>query len=124
MSYLFNKLRILLFAVCALNFSVQTAAAQSLSEKLEILIKTHKRVLASEADVSAANEQMAVASGAWYPTFDLTANMGHDHRNKPAGSTDTSAVARNVDMSLTQRLWDFGSTDASIERAKISLTQA
>ncbi|NQW02002.1 MAG: TolC family protein [Rhodospirillales bacterium] len=98
--------------------------AETLAENLQILAKEHKRVLASNADVSAAKEQVQVALGAWYPTFDLTANYGHETRNKPTDSADTAMVPRNLDMSLTQMLWDFGSTDASIERARITFTQA
>lgn len=124
MSNVLQKLRILLLAGSVCVVAVPIANAQSLSENLQNLIKTHKRVLASTADVSAAKEQVEVALGDWYPTFDLTANIGHDVRNKPTGSDDTTIVARNFDMSLTQKLWDFGSTQASIERAKISLTQA
>lgn len=100
------------------------AHSASLSENLTALVENHKRVLASNADVSAAKEQVEVAVGEWYPTLDVTANYGHDHRNKHTGSVSTSTVARNVDISVTQKLYDFGSTNASIERAKISLRQA
>ena len=113
-----------MLAGCLMSFAGSVVQAQTLAENLQFLAKQHKRVLAANADVTAAKQQVEVALGAWYPTFDLTANIGHEARNKPTDSTDTTLVPRNFDMSLTQMLWDFGSTDSSIERARITLTQA
>ncbi len=100
------------------------AQAASLAENLQTLLETHKRVIAANADVSAAEERVSVAKGGWNPTFDMTANIGHEERNKPTGSTDTNFVPRNLDLSITQKIWDFGSTDSSIRSSEITLTQA
>ncbi len=100
------------------------ATAASLFENLETLIKEHKRAKASDADVSAATEQLSVTEGGWYPVFDATASYGKERRNKPSGTADTNMVPRVVDLSVTQKLWDFGSTDANIKRSKITLEQA
>lgn len=81
-------------------------------------------MLAAQADLTAAEEQVSVAWGDWYPTFDATANIGHEKRVKPSGSDDTDMVPRNVDLSLTQKVWDFGSTNSAIRRAKLSVHQS
>jgi len=109
---------------CAFLVSVPAAYAQTLGENLQLLLKEHKRTLASNADVSAAEEQLSVAKGEWYPVFDATTNIGQERRNKPSGSADTNMVPRNLDLSVTQKLWDFGSTNASIRRSQITLEQA
>ena len=103
---------------------IQAVESTSLSENLEILVKTHKRLFASGADVSVAQEQIGVAKGGWYPTLDIIANIGHDEKNKPSGSDSTNLVPRNLDMSLKQRVWDFGSTNSSIQTAELTVDQA
>ena len=103
---------------------IKVVESTSLSENLEILVKTHKRLFASGADVSVAQEQIGVAKGGWYPTLDIIANIGHDEKNKPSGSDSTNLVPRNLDMSLKQRVWDFGSTNSSIQTAELTVDQA
>lgn len=119
-----HRLKIILLAGSALLLTSPSAYAATLAENLQTLLETHKRALAADADVSAAKERVAVAKGEWNPTFDLTTNIGHEERNKPTGSTDTNFVPRNLDLSITQKLWDFGSTNSSIRSAEITLTQA
>ena len=98
--------------------------AESLPEALTSLIKTHKRALAAEADLSAAKEQVAVSWGDWWPTLDVTADIGHEKQVKPSGSDDTDMVPRHFETTLTQKLWDFGSTNSSIRRSELSYGQA
>ena len=118
---IFRTLLLVGSVIILLNPSIHAA---SLSENLQQLVKSHKRLIASNADVSAAQEQIAVAKGDWYPTFDITANIGHEERNKTSGSDDTSFVPRSLDMSLTQRVIDFGATNSSIRSAELSVDQA
>lgn len=120
----FQTIRFALLVTSAFVFSAPPAYAQSLGENLQLLLTEHKRTLASNADVSAAEEQLSVAKGEWYPVFDATTNIGHERRNKPSGSADTNLVPRNLDLSVTQKLWDFGSTNAGIKRSRITLEQA
>ena len=102
----------------------QTVESTSLSENLEILVQTHKRLFASGADVSAAKEQIGVAKGGWFPTVNITANIGRNNTNKPSGSDDFNQFERNFDMSLKQRILDFGSTESSVQTAKLTVDQA
>ncbi len=119
-----NMFRIALFAGCVYFLTVPAAQAETLAENLRLLATEHKRAIASNADVSAAEQRVDVAKGGWYPTFDTTANYGFEDRDKPSGTADTRIVPRNFDLSLTQKLWDFGSTDANIKRSRITLEQS
>ena len=100
------------------------AQAQSLREMLIDLTKNHKRVLAAAASVEGAKERIEVARGDWYPNVGVTANYGKEQQNKPSGSDDTNMVPRNLETTITQKLWDFGSTNSSIRRATLVYRQA
>lgn len=99
------------------------ARAETLRESLEGLTKTHKRVLAAELDAAAAKENIRVARGDWYPTVDLTANKGYEDQKKGQGTDDTRIHPSEFDVTLTQQLWDFGSTNAAIDSAVLSYEQ-
>ncbi|MBT6093720.1 MAG: TolC family protein [Rhodospirillaceae bacterium] len=98
--------------------------AQSLQDTLTALVKTHKRMLAANADVRAANQQLEVTWGDWYPNLSVTANIGHEKQEKPTGSDDTAMVPRNVETTITQKVWDFGSTNSAIRSSRLALRQS
>jgi len=97
--------------------------AEDLSEALETLVRTHKRVLAAQADVKAAEENLEVTWGDWYPNLSLTANIGHERQQKPTGSDDTAMVPRNIETTISQKVWDFGSTNSAIRSSGLTLQQ-
>lgn len=98
--------------------------AETLREVIEELVQTHKRIKASEADVVAARERSRVALGSWFPTLDVTANYGYEIQNKGQGATDTFMPPRAIDLSITQLLWDFGSTNTSVDQARLLFDQS
>ena len=98
--------------------------AETLKGALESLIRNHKSMIAANADLAAAKESVETAMGGWYPTLDLTANIGNEQRNKQTGSDDSNMVPRNIEMAIKQKIWDFGSTDSSIRSAKLTLQQS
>ena len=102
-------------------YSVQAA---NLKNSLKVLIKTHKTMTAANADLEAAKEGVSTAKGEWFPTLDVTANIANDQRNKQTGTDDSNHVARNLEMSVTQKVWDFGSTNSAIRSAKLTLQQS
>ena len=107
-----------------MTVAFDVAQAQSLREMLIDLTKNHKRVLAAAASVEGAKEGIEVARGDWYPNVGVTANYGKEQQNKPSGSDDTNMVPRNLETTITQKLWDFGSTNSSIRRATLVYRQA
>ena len=118
-------------AVClcgALTMSMAGSAyAAGLSDTMSELLTRHERIKAAEADLAAAHANFGVAEGGYYPTFSLVANTGNEQiytRNPLATSTTTSLAQREVDLSLTQNLWDFGATKAIVDGASLAINQA
>jgi len=111
-------------ALCALTILSNPTSAASLADEVSVLIETHNRVLAAQADEVAAREQIAVAKGDWNPEFSLTTSYGFERQVKGNDTSDTKMPPRDLSMSLTQLLWDFGSTDASIQKARLTHHQS
>ena len=111
-------------AAVAVIAATPPVSAETLAEALASLVKNQKQIKAAEADVDAAKERAEAAWGDWYPTLGVTANIGKEKQNKDTGTADTEEVPRELDVSITQQLWDFGSSNASIRSAKLSLRRA
>ncbi len=97
--------------------------AQSLQESLALIIQDHKRIRAAEADVLSARETAIASLGGWYPTFDVTAFYGLEEQRKP-DARDTKFYPRQMDVKLTQLLWDFGANNGAIRAAERTYDQA
>lgn len=100
-----------------------SARAEPLNNALATLIQTHKRMLAANADMHAAEQQIEVTAGAWYPNLSIKANIGNERQNKPRDSVDTNMVPRNVDTTIKQKLWDFGSANSAVRSSRLALDQ-
>lgn len=107
-----------------LLFGAGAVQAQSLHDALVELLQTSKKVRAAEADMKSALEKSKEALGGWFPTFDVTGNYGYERQLKGNNTADTSMPPREVDLKLTQLLWDFGTTNKNIENARITYEQA
>jgi len=101
-----------------------SAQAESLSELIPELLETSNLIKASEASVDSATEQIRVSQGGWFPTLDVTGTYGHEQQKKPEGTDDTDFVSREVDLSVTQLLWDFGNVNSQIRSSRIGLSRA
>ena len=84
---------------------------------------TDNLIKAAEADVVSAREQARVALGNWFPNLNVTANYGIEDQ-KPEKAADTRIIPRELDFTITQLLWDFGSTNATLRSARLTLEQA
>lgn len=103
------------------------ASADELGDRLGALLSGHERIKAAQADVEAARANVEVARGGYYPTASLTTNMGNEkiYTQNPGGTrTDTSLPQKETDLSLTQTLYDFGATDATVDGSNLTLRQA
>lgn len=100
------------------------AASEPLSNTLSTLLQNHKKIRSAEADVRAALENKAVAVGAWFPTLDVAASYGRERQLKGVDTADTLETPRTFDLSLTQLIWDFGSTNSAISTAEFSARQS
>lgn len=96
--------------------------AEPLSRLVGELIKTDTLVRAAEADVVGARNRARETLGAWFPALNVTGSLGYENQNQPS-ARDTSMVPRDVDVTVTQLLWDFGATNASVRSAGLVLDQ-
>jgi len=120
----FIKTTVCAFAIAGVFAFAPTAQADALYESLQSLVKNQKQIKAAEADLEAAKERGAAAWGDWYPELSVTANWGREKQNKTTGTADIEEHPREVDISITQKLWDFGSTNASIQSAQLGIERA
>ncbi|HEC90392.1 MAG TPA: outer membrane efflux protein [Alphaproteobacteria bacterium] len=97
--------------------------AASLSELLPQLIKEHNRVKAADAAVGAAKERVRAAFGGWYPTLNVVSHYGYEKFTKPLAK-NTSLMTRELDFTVTQRVFDFGATASVVKTARLNLDMA
>ncbi|MDA0998455.1 MAG: TolC family outer membrane protein, partial [Proteobacteria bacterium] len=90
---------------------------------LPYVIENHDRLKAAKAKLTTARNKAREALGGWFPTIDQTANFGHEAQNNDA-SRDTRIGFSEYDISLKQLLWDFGSTNAGVEKARLQVEEA
>lgn len=107
--------------MCALLFGVP-ANAQPLSDLIPEMLKKDDLINAARADLTAARERTRVALGGWFPQLNVTGHYGYEKQIQPGA--DTRAPARDLDASVTQLLWDFGSTNAQVRSAGLVMDQA
>ncbi|MEQ8667507.1 MAG: TolC family outer membrane protein [Rhodospirillales bacterium] len=95
-----------------------------MTEELQALVEYHSRIKAAEADVTSAEELAKVSLGDWFPTVSFTAGVGYERQHKGNGTDDTSMPPRDANVTLDQKVWDFGATNAGIERSRLTEDQA
>lgn len=102
-----------------LSFAVFVPArAEPMAELLSDFIKNNDKIKAAEADLEAAQQRGKAAYGAWYPSFKAVAWTGRQH------ISSTNHRPKELDLTLTQLIYDFGSTTSKVEVAKLTTTQA
>lgn len=97
--------------------------AESLENLLEKAIENHDRVLAAKSDVVASQRRAWETLGTWFPVLTPTANYGWEKQNKPLAD-DMSAPFKEFDLKLTQLLWDFGKTNALVEKSRLTVLKS
>lgn len=115
---------IALFVAVGVLASAPGARAATLYENILELVKNHKQIKAKEAELTATQERLEAAWGNWYPTLDVTGSYGREKQNKTTGTLDTEEVPRELDIKVTQMIWDFGANNAAIRRARLGVERA
>ncbi|MBF0273336.1 MAG: TolC family protein [Magnetococcales bacterium] len=100
-----------------------TKPESGLATLLHEVTAQHERILKTKAKLEAAEHRAREALGDWYPALDLTASTGGERQLKEA-TDDTSLQYREMDVKLTQRMWDFGKTNSKINKAAQALEKA
>lgn len=107
-------------AIAVVALGAPTASAQDIKESISDLVKNHKRIIAAEADLAAARELIRVSRGGWFPTLGVTAHYGYERQLKGNLTKDTHLPSREIDFTITQLLWDFDSTDATVQTSRLA----
>ncbi len=110
--------------VLAVALSTSNAHADSLGDLLPEFIDGHNLIKAAKSDVSAAKETADAAMSGWYPALSITGTQGIEKQNKPSGTDDQRLISREIDFTVTQRIWDGGATSSSVRTAELSHEQA
>ncbi|MGB0722877.1 MAG: TolC family protein [Gammaproteobacteria bacterium] len=106
------------FLLCPVNLP-----AAQIGPWLGELMQDHERVRSARATVDAAIQREQVARGDWFPTLDVTANVGHERQDKPGG-TVTQLDFDELKIGVSQLIYDFGATGAAMEKANIDISLA
>ncbi len=95
-----------------------------LKKALQSVLDNHKTIKAQKIDIKAAEYRLKQARGGYFPTFDLTANYGHENIIKYGPGNNTQLSARDATAKLTQTITDFGLTDSTVETSKLGIKQS
>ena len=82
MTVYLRTLSLSMLVAAGLFMDVPAAYADSLKDSLSELVKAHKRILAAQADTSAAREQVRITFGDWFPPLDVTGSTVYLLPNK------------------------------------------
>ena len=96
----------------------------NLIESLDDVLNNHKLIKATQIDIKASILRVKQAKGGYYPSFDLTANYGHEHINKYGSGNNTQLAARDATAKFTQTITDFGLTDSTVKTSELAVKQS
>ncbi|WP_419787992.1 TolC family protein [Pseudodesulfovibrio sp.] len=115
------KIAVVLALVSLAAFPIYSSAQDSrtlkLDDLLQNLVKTHDRILASEAQLKSVKHQYESARGGWYPHVDVTAEGGRENLNKPRAK-ETQMDRNEMTVTGRQLLYDFGGISGTIDAAQ------
>ncbi|MBF0380070.1 MAG: TolC family protein [Magnetococcales bacterium] len=96
--------------------SVSVLHAETLQEAIDKVLDSHDKILAAKADLKASKSRVKESkANSWAPALTLTTHYGHEMLMKKAPGTDTDMESREFDISITQRLLDWGQAAATID---------
>lgn len=102
-----------------MGLGVSVAQAQDMRDRLEQLLTTDNLIEAARRDQQGSEERLKATEGGYYwPTLNINTSVGREDR-EAVNSNDTLLTARQLNLTLTQKLWDFGATAAGVERSKL-----
>ncbi|MBF0138944.1 MAG: TolC family protein, partial [Magnetococcales bacterium] len=99
-------------------------AEESLPEVLTKVLESNEKVKAAERDLAAAGYRIKEVFGnAWYPNLQTTANYGRERQDNKPLDANTDMFPRELDIKLSQKLWDFGKSNADVRIMKLQYDQ-
>lgn len=106
--------------VAAALVSQGVSAQESLKDALQRVLKDHALIQVVDNDVAAATSQLAMERSAWLPRANVRQSFGYQDIDRDVGASDDYSP-QEFSVGASQLLWDFGATNAAIERARRNL---
>lgn len=112
--------------VAAVGSAAAGSAAKTADYKaaLDRMLAQHKRIAAAEAELRATEANIRRAKGGWYPDLKVTSNMGVQALRQDPATHANRRTPREIGVSANQLLWDFGKTNAEIDRTTLVRDQS
>lgn len=98
-------------------------SASDLRDIIESAVEEHDRLLSARATADADRERARETLGQWFPSLDLTLDTIRERIAREGGDA-VKLDSQEVTVSITQLLWDFGATNATVESARLSHVQS
>lgn len=94
------------------------ALAQDFKDRLTALLGNHNLIETARLDVGAAEERVREAWGQYFPNVNVSGSIGRE--GQVNGTSDNTLLnPREFNLTIRQKVYDFGATDASIRRTKL-----
>ena len=122
-----HQMNRLLFALSLLLGFVMwsdCASAKPFAQFLEETVTAHDLVKAAESRRDGAKARLSRAWGEWMPHVGGVANIGPEHIEYPRGIDSTDETRDFQGVTAKQLLFDFGGSNAGIDRAEAGLERA
>jgi TolC family type I secretion outer membrane protein len=110
------------------TFSNSSGVASTLAQGLERILSEHPLMRSVDNDVAAAKEQVGVDRSAWFPQLSFRANGGKQHVDRDAtldanNTMRTLYTPKEVGVTASQLIWDFGTVNSAINRSEMNYTK-
>ncbi len=104
------------------------AFATSLEQAVRTALISHPQIKSAEAKRQASAHDLREAKGGYYPTVDLSGNLGREHTDiyqfKETGDRSKSLTTREVGLSMSLMVYDGKATTSEVDRRSALLEAA
>lgn len=97
--------------------AVATSTKMQLNALLPSLLQVDARIIGADNDLLASREGIEEARAGYLPALTLTAFGGAQQRYQPTSTNDTFYGYNEQKLALSQLLYDWGKTSASLDTA-------
>ncbi len=108
-------------AICGLVVHGGPAAAETLEEALAEAYQTNPQIQTQRAVLRQTNEGVSQATSGWRPTVQFTGSQGLNRTWQTPTPAHTTLQPKNLDLNITQNLYQGGRTTAQVRAAENSV---
>ncbi len=118
-----NRVEKIILSVVVMSMFSSYSYAHTLTAAVEKALQTNPEILSAQAALKVSEEQLNSARAGYLPTIDLSLTAGEENMAKPASAV-TDMWKQDHSITLTQKLFDGGTTDSTVERSEEMFKQA